>query len=96
MTAPMTLEQIQKQLEALKVAEELKLAIERCKAGIANKGVVYRIAAESDYGVHHGGADRDINGVLTVEESAKVFQLVHDLLSSRLEETQTRLGAALQ
>ena len=83
---------LEAKLEAVKTCRQLEHAVEMCKMGVVNKGIIYKIAAETDYGVHQGGAERSINCVFTAEESAKIFQAVEEMLTVRLTETKAKLG----
>lgn len=76
---------------ALKEIRDVEQALEHCKFGVSNKGIVYKIAAESDYGTLRGGAERSINCVFTIEESAKIFECAQYLLNVRFEALKKQL-----
>ena len=84
-------------MSKIRQARDIELALDLCARGIANRGVIYRIAAESDYGVgagngSQGGAERSIVLTLTVAESAEVFDFVRSLITTRLAALKVELG----
>lgn len=88
----MNYDELEKKYRAIKDCRDMELGIERARTGIVNRGIVYKILAETDYGTQMGGADRNIECPLTVEESVRVFQLVQDMLTERLQATQADLS----
>jgi hypothetical protein len=79
-------------LKAVKECRQMELALAHCKAGIINQGIVYKIAAETDYGTQMGGAERSVDCPFTIEESARLFQLADEMLTARLASTRAKLG----
>jgi hypothetical protein len=90
----MNYDDLENKLKSVQQCKDMEFAIKRCQAGIVNHGIIYKICAESDYGVMRGGADRNIDlphTPLTMDESVKVFSLIEEMLTARLAATQAKL-----
>jgi hypothetical protein len=83
---------IEAKLNKVKEAREMEVAIDHCQRGVLNEGVVYKIAAETDYGTQRGGAERSINITFTIEESRMIFEAVEIMLVARLAGIKRDLG----
>lgn len=83
---------LEAKLKKVQEARSVEEAIDHCQRGILNEGVVYKIAAETDYGTQRGGAERSINITFTIDESKMIFEGVEIMLAARLAMLKKDLG----
>ena len=79
--------EIEAKMNAIKDAREIERAIDLCKRGVANGGMVYKIAAEDA-----SEAERSIDVKFTLEESAAIFEATIVALTPRLNVLREKLG----
>lgn len=83
---------LEEKMRKIKQCRDIDLALSHCAAGVLNEGIVYKIAAETDYGTQRGGAERSVNVEFTIAESARLFDLAKEMLTKRLAVLRSELG----